>query len=120
MIVSREWILQNAVTKTSAFFVMRLDIFLKLSRLISSRTLAKEFTKAALVSVNGLVAKSSRDVSAGDEIEITRHNKIIKVKVLIVPSKKQVSKKDALGLYEIISEELLDEDPLFGPLPGSE
>ena len=94
---------------------MRLDVFLKLSRLISRRTLAKEFTKAGLVSVNETLAKSSREMNVGDVIEIRRHDRITKVKVLIVPQKKQVSKRDASTLYEIISEEILEEDPLFAP-----
>lgn len=92
---------------------MRLDLFLKSSRLIPRRSLAKEFTKAGLVKVNGAEAKSGREVKVGDEIEIKRHNRITKVKVAEVPSKKQVSKKDATNLYEIISEEILEDEMPF-------
>lgn len=99
---------------------MRLDVFLKLSRLISRRTLAKKFAQAGLVSVNGLTAKASREMSEGDEIEIRRHDRITKVRVLTVPDKKQVSKKDASGLFEIISEEILEEDPLFARSPRTD
>jgi ribosomal 50S subunit-recycling heat shock protein len=91
---------------------MRLDLFLKSSRLILRRSLAQEFTKAGLVQINGITAKSGREVKVNDEIEIKRHNRITKVKVLKVPAKKQVSKKDASSLYEIISEETV-EDTLF-------
>jgi ribosomal 50S subunit-recycling heat shock protein len=89
---------------------MRLDLFLKSSRLLLRRTLAQKFTKAGLVKVNGLTAKSGREVKVDDEIEIKRHNRITRVKVLKVPEKKQVSKKDASSLYEIISEEKVEED----------
>ncbi len=92
---------------------MRLDLFLKSSRLILRRSLAKEFTKEGLVKVNGIKAKSGREVKVDDEIEIKRHNRITKVKVLKVPQKKQVSKKEAPNLYEVISEEIIEEEIPF-------
>ncbi len=48
---------------------MRLDLFLKTSRLIARRSLAQQFCDAGLIKINNLTAKSSRDVKAGDEIE---------------------------------------------------
>lgn len=90
---------------------MRLDIFLKLSRLIPRRPLAKKFAAAGLIEVNGINAKASRVVSEGDTIKITRHDRIKTVKVLKVPKGKQVSKKEAGGLYEVESEEILDQEP---------
>lgn len=92
---------------------MRLDLFLKSSRLILRRTLAKEFCKKGLVSVNSKTAKSSYSVQTGDEIEIKRHQRTTKVKVLQVPEKKQVSKKDARNLFEIISDEKIEEEAPF-------
>jgi ribosomal 50S subunit-recycling heat shock protein len=92
---------------------MRLDLFLKSSRLILRRTLAKEFCQKGLVKVNGKTAKSSYSVQSEDEIEIRRHPRITTVKVLKVPAKKQVSKKDAGDLYEIISDEVIEEEPPF-------
>lgn len=92
---------------------MRLDLFLKSSRLILRRTLAKEFCQANLIRVNGKTAKSSYAVQTGDEIEIKRHTRITKIRVLQVPEKKQVSKKDAGSLYKIISDETIDEEPPF-------
>lgn len=92
---------------------MRLDIFLKSSRLILRRTLAKEFCQKGLVCVNDKTAKASYAVQVGDEIEIKRHTRITKVKVLKVPAKKQVSKKDASSLYEIISDENIEEEIPF-------
>ena len=62
-----------------------------------------------LVEVNGKTAKSSYDVQVGDTVEIKRHVRLTTVKVLIVPDKKQVSKKDASNLYEIVSDEKIEE-----------
>ena len=92
---------------------MRLDIFLKLSRLVSKRTLAKEFTKKGLVTVNATEAKASYDVKVGDEIEIRTFNRLLKLKVLEVPAKKQVSKQAAKDLYEVLSEEIIENDFLI-------
>lgn len=89
---------------------MRLDLFLKASRLIVRRSLAQEFCDAGLIKLNNLRAKSSREVKQGDEIEIRRHNRLTRVKVLEVPDKKQVSKQDATNLYEIVSEETLESE----------
>lgn len=99
---------------------MRLDLFLKSSRLILRRSLAKEFTQAGLVKINGIKAKSGREIKVGDEIEIKRHNRLTKVKVIEVPNKKQVSKNDAANLYEIISEEILEEEMPFEINLGTE
>ncbi len=89
---------------------MRLDLFLKASRLIIRRSLAQKFCDAGMVKVNDLTAKSSREVKPDDEIEIKKHNRLTKVKVLQVPDKKQVSRNDAANLYEIVSEEILEDE----------
>ncbi len=89
---------------------MRLDLFLKASRLIIRRSLAQKFCDAGMVKVNDLKAKSSREVRPDDEIEIKKYNRLTKVKVLQVPDKKQISRDDAANLYEIVSEEILEED----------
>lgn len=91
---------------------MRLDLFLKASRLIPRRSLAQKFCDADLVKVNDQIAKSSRSVKQDDEIEIKKHNRLIKVRVLEIPEKKQVSKQNAENLYELLSSEKL-EDELF-------
>lgn len=91
---------------------MRLDLFLKASRLIVRRTLAQEFCDAGKVKVNGAKAKSSRDIKANDEIEIKRHNRLLRVRVARVPEQKQVAKQDAANFYEILSDET-SEEPLF-------
>lgn len=88
---------------------MRLDLFLKSSRLIPRRSVAQEFCDAGLIKVNDSTAKSSKEIKQNDEIEIKWRNRIAKIKVLEVPAKKQVSKQDAANLYEILSEEILED-----------
>jgi len=92
---------------------MRLDLFLKASRLIARRSLAQKFCDANRVKVNGLAAKSSREVKANDEIEVTKGNRLMRVRVLQVPATKQVSREAAANLYEILSEETINDDLLF-------
>jgi ribosomal 50S subunit-recycling heat shock protein len=88
---------------------MRLDVFLKISRLIVRRSLAQELCDAGLVRVNNLQAKSSKEIKANDEIEIRRRTRVTKINVLSVPDKKQMSKAGAENLYTIISDETLED-----------
>lgn len=90
------------------FLKMRLDVFLKLSRLVPRRSLAQEFCDAGLVGVNGTTARSSKEVKIGDTIEIDRRNRKTVVRVALVPDKKQVSKQDAPDLIELISDERIE------------
>lgn len=79
---------------------MRLDKFLKVSRLIKRRTIANEACDAGRVFVNGKVAKASVSVKEGDEIEIQFGTKAVKVQVLDV---QETTKKDeAKELYKYI------------------
>lgn len=87
---------------------MRLDLFLKASRLILRRSLAQEFCDAGLVKLNGVKAKSSREVKAGDELEIKKGNRLLKTRVLEIPKSKQVARSEAANLYEIVSETFLE------------
>lgn len=89
---------------------MRLDLFLKASRLCSRRSVAQQFCEANRISVNGHVAKSSHVVKTGDEIKVVRHNKVTTVRVLSVPTTRQTARKEAANLYEVVSEEMLAED----------
>ena len=74
---------------------MRLDKYLKVSRLIKRRTVANEACDAGRVSINGKVAKASVDVKIGDVIEIQFGNKNVKVEVTeIVESTKKDDAKD--------------------------
>ena len=80
---------------------MRLDKFLKVSRIIKRRTVANDACDAEHVNVNGRRAKASYDVKIGDEIEITFGERVLKLRVLDV--KEHVAKADASSMYEIIS-----------------
>jgi ribosomal 50S subunit-recycling heat shock protein len=91
---------------------MRLDLFLKNSRLCSRRTLAQKLCDAGRVTLNGKSAKSSHAVQAGDEIAIRSHQQLTLVRVLAVPAARQTSRKEAGKLYEVISEERLNENEL--------
>ena len=79
---------------------MRLDKFLKVSRIIKRRTVANEACDAAHVTVNGRQAKASYDVKEGDVIEITFGQRTLKARVLNV--KEFTTKADASSLYEVI------------------
>ena len=81
---------------------MRLDKFLKVSRLIKRRTVAKEVADKGRIKLNGRLAKSSSDVVYNDELEIRFGNKIVKVKVL--ETKEFTRKDDAEKMYQLISE----------------
>lgn len=88
---------------------MRLDVFLKLSRLIPRRSLAQDFCDKGLVKVNGTEAKSSKDIKTGDSIEIARRNAVTKIEVMDVPAKKQLSKTEAQDIFKILSSEKNNE-----------
>lgn len=88
---------------------MRLDLFLKTSRLLQRRSLAQEFCDAGLIKVNGAAAKSSKDVAAGDEVEIKRRNRRTTIRINAVPASKQVAKAQASELYEILRDEIESE-----------
>jgi ribosomal 50S subunit-recycling heat shock protein len=72
--------------------------------------MAQKLCDAGRISINGSTAKSSRAVKVGDEILIRRQRKITTVRVLSVPTVRQTSRKEAGTLYEVLSEESLDED----------
>ena len=79
---------------------MRLDKYLKVSRIIKRRTVANEACDAQHVTVNGKDAKASYNVKLDDVIEVTFGQKRLKIKVTSV--KETVSKADASSMYEII------------------
>ncbi|GHV11481.1 hypothetical protein FACS1894219_02690 [Clostridia bacterium] len=79
---------------------MRLDKYLKVSRLIKRRTVADDACSAGHVSVNGKVAKSAHEVKEGDIIEIRFGAKLLKARVLEV--KEHVLKGAAADMYEIL------------------
>ncbi|HIX93924.1 MAG TPA: RNA-binding S4 domain-containing protein [Candidatus Gemmiger excrementipullorum] len=81
---------------------MRLDKYLKVSRLIKRRTLANEVADAGRVLVNGKPAKASYAVKVGDTIEITFGNRPVTVRVLAVEEPK--GKDVARELFEVVSQ----------------
>ena len=76
---------------------MRLDKFLKVSRLIKRRTVANEACDNGRISVNGRVVKASYDVKVGDRIEISMGARTVAVEVLLVSE--NVRKDDAAAMY---------------------
>lgn len=77
---------------------MRLDKYLKVSRLIKRRTVANEACDNGRISVNGRVVKASYDVKVGDRLEIALGNRILAVEVLQVAE--AVKKDDACAMYK--------------------
>jgi len=81
---------------------MRLDKFLKVSRLIKRRTVANEACDNARISVNGKSAKASYNVRIGDEITVSFGSKNVTVRVLDI--RDTTKKSESQGMYEVISE----------------
>ncbi len=82
---------------------MRLDKYLKVSRIIKRRTVANDACDADHVTVNGRRAKASYDVKVGDILEITFGTRRVRIRVAEV--RDNVGKGDAAQMYEILSEE---------------
>lgn len=79
---------------------MRLDKFLKVSRIIKRRTIANEACDAGKVEVNGKIARASYNVKVGDVIKITLGTKTNSYKVLAI--NEHALKEDAAKMYEIL------------------
>ncbi len=79
---------------------MRLDKYLKVSRIIKRRTVAKEACESGRVSINDKVAKPSTEIKENDIIEIRYAEKVLKAKILNISD--YVHKQDAKQMYEII------------------
>ena len=82
---------------------MRLDKFLKVSRLIKRRTVANAVSEMGRILVNGNSANPAKQLKVGDIIEIEYSNRVEKVEVLVVPTG-NVSVQEAYSLYKIIEE----------------
>ena len=83
---------------------MRLDKFLKVSRLVKRRTVANELCDGGHVQINGKTAKASAEVKAGDELRLRFGNKLLSVVVERVPEK-AVSVQEAPTLYRTLAEQ---------------
>lgn len=90
---------------------MRLDKFLKVSRLIKRRTLAKEVCDRGQVGINGRAAKAGTEVKPGDSVTINFGHRIVKLEILEV--RENVPAREAAGLYRILEETVLSKSDDF-------
>lgn len=91
---------------------MRLDKFLKVSRLIKRRTLAKEVADQGRVTVNGKTAKASSVIKEGDELEIRFGQKVVTARVEQL--KENARKEETANMYTIVKEQKLTKvEPAF-------
>lgn len=86
---------------------MRLDKYLKVSRLVKRRTLAKEISDQGRISVNGTTAKAGTDVKVDDELIIKFGQKVITIKVTGLSE--HATKENAKGMFELVKEEKISE-----------
>lgn len=91
---------------------MRLDLFLKKSRLLKRRELARELCDEGAVRVNGVPRKASFELKIGDELSFPIYNRILKVRVLDIPAG-NVPKTNQWAMVEILEEKRMPMD--FGP-----
>ena len=85
---------------------MRLDKFLKVSRIIKRRTVANEACDNGRVSINGRVAKAGTAVNVGDEVAITFGDKVFTFRILNVS---ETAKKDeAASMFEVLQDKIVD------------
>ena len=87
---------------------MRLDKFLKVSRIIKRRTLAKEIADQGRISINGTPGKASSHVKVGDELLIRFGQKLVTVE--IADLKETIKKEEATDLYRIVKEERISQE----------
>ena len=91
---------------------MRLDKFLKVSRLIKRRTLAKEVADQGRITINGNKAKASSIIKENDELQIRFGQKVVTVRVNQL--KESAKKDETANMYTILNEEKLDKvEPKF-------
>ena len=88
---------------------MRIDKYLKASRILKRRTVSKELALNERIEINGKVVKPSHEVVVGDSVTVRFGNRLLEVRVLSIqePRKKQ----DASEMYEIIRESRIAETP---------
>lgn len=90
---------------------MRVDKYLKVSRILKRRTVSKELALNDRVEINGKTAKPSSEVRAGDLVTVIFGSRKMTVRVLSTEEVKR--KKDASDLYEIIEESRIETEPLI-------
>ena len=82
---------------------MRLDKYLKVSRIIKRRTVAKEASEGGRVTINGKVAKPSSEVKEGDVLEIRFGSRVGRYRIVSI--KEVVRKEGAADMYEVLEED---------------
>jgi len=87
---------------------MRLDKFLKVSRLIKRRTLAKEVADQGRITINGQQAKASSNVKIGDELVVRFGQRLVTVKVENL--QENTRKEDAAGMYTVMKDERINQE----------
>lgn len=86
---------------------MRLDKFLKVSRIIKRRAVAKEIADQGRITINGKIAKSSSNVNVGDELVINFGNKTLTVRIDDI--KDTTKKNEAENLFTVVAEEYKED-----------
>jgi ribosomal 50S subunit-recycling heat shock protein len=89
---------------------MRLDLFLKWSRIIPRRTLAKEMCDAGRVAVNGTEARAAREVRVGDTVEVQLLRRRLKFRVRSIPAHAP-GKEGGREMLELLEERRNNSDP---------
>ncbi|KAA0543707.1 RNA-binding S4 domain-containing protein [Bacillus sp. BGMRC 2118] len=90
---------------------MRLDKFLKVSRLIKRRTLAKEVADQGRISINGIEGKASSNVKVGDTLTIRFGQKLVTVQIDTIQENSR--KEEAAQMYSVVKEEKLNDQESF-------
>jgi ribosome-associated heat shock protein Hsp15 len=91
---------------------MRLDLFLKASRLCARRSIAQKLCDAGLVSLNNKPAKSAHAVKPGDELAICTSRRLLVARIEAVPTTGNTPRKEATKLYSVIKDENLAAEQL--------
>ncbi len=87
---------------------MRLDLFLKQSRLVKRRALAKELCEDGAVRVNGGAARAGKEVTAGDQLSLRLWSRLLDLEIVHIPERPP-SKEEARKLFRILSEKRVEE-----------
>ena len=83
---------------------MRVDVFLKMSRLVKRRSIAKELCEDGAVALNGRVARAGKELSEGDVLALSLWNRFMELEVVQTPDK-PVPARDSRDLYRVIRDE---------------
>jgi ribosomal 50S subunit-recycling heat shock protein len=86
---------------------MRLDLFLKASRLSSGRSQAQKLCDAGLVSINHRPAKPAHVVKPGDLLTIHTRSRLLEARITTLPATRNTARRDAASLYEVIDDQRL-------------